>query len=317
MTNSLPSYQTIPIILLTSLGSDRQTQEAQSVFNAVVHKPLRQSQLLQTIHQVLSLAPTPIPGPDPVSPTEPLSPLPMTSSLKILLAEDNEVNQRVAKQMLLTLGYATDVAPDGLEVLERLQKQTYDLILMDVQMPRLDGLATTRQIRQQPILQPYIVAMTANAMPSDRDLCLAAGMDDYICKPVSLDSLKALLEKCSSLSAPSLSTASSFNPQTLDFMLQTLCSGDRTLLAEMLTCYLTDSQRLWESLQNPEDEATFQRSAHAWKGSSASIGATLIAELCRQLEETSPDHQRESLLSQLQTAYANLQNDLLSWLREA
>lgn len=326
---ALPPYQTLPIVLLTSLGSDRQTQEAQAVFNAVVHKPLRQSHLLQTLHQVLSLAPAPGPvsGSKPASPAEPSPPLQVTHTLKILLAEDNEVNQRVAKQMLLTLGYEADVAQDGLEVLEAIQKQTYDLILMDVQMPRLDGLATTRQIRQQSGPQPYIVAMTANAMPRDRDLCLAEGMDDYLSKPVSLEKLKTLLDKFSESSPPvspsspvspaPLPSSSSLDPQTLSLMLNTLCDGDRGLFSAMLTCYLTDSQQLWQTLQNPEDETTFRRAAHSWKGSSASIGANQIAELCHQLEQTRADLQREALLSQLQTAYDLLQQDLLPWLQPA
>ena len=330
---ALPPYQTLPMILLTSLGSECLSPDASGTFNAIVHKPLRQALLLQTIHQVFSSTALPVPLPESPAPIADFPPLKGTHPLKILLAEDSVVNQRVAKQMLLTLGYQTDVAQDGLEVLEILKTQTYDLILMDVQMPHLDGLDTTRQIRQQAIPQPYIVAMTANAMPTDRDRCLAAGMDDYISKPTSLAILKDLLGKFSRSLHPepvavsaeaSPETPPGASPETLDldtatleFMLNTLCGGDRTLLAEMLTCYLTDSQRLWETLQHPEDTAAFTRAAHSWKGNSASIGAHTLAELCRQLEQASPDRkleEQELLLSQLQTAYTRLQQALLPWL---
>ena len=111
--------------------------------------------------------------------------------LRILLAEDNVVNQRVALKLLERLGYRADVASNGFEVLEALARQPYDLILMDVQMPEMDGLEATRAIGARWALgeRPRIVAMTANAMAGDREMCLAAGMDDYITKPIRVDAL--------------------------------------------------------------------------------------------------------------------------------
>src|SRR4029078_235538 len=110
----------------------------------------------------------------------------LSQPLRILLAEDNVINQKVALLILNKLGYEADIAANGLEVLDALQRQPYDLILMDVQMPEMDGLDATRQIRRTDSLgqQPHIVAMTANAMQGDRAQCLAAGMDDYISKPM-------------------------------------------------------------------------------------------------------------------------------------
>jgi CheY-like chemotaxis protein len=117
--------------------------------------------------------------------------------LRVLLAEDNPVNQKVALLMLKKLGYETDVANNGLEVLEALQHQDYDIILMDIQMPEMDGLETTRQIHQKQFYRncPSIVALTANALKEDRDRCLAVGMDEYLSKPIRLEALKQVLEQ--------------------------------------------------------------------------------------------------------------------------
>jgi CheY-like chemotaxis protein len=114
--------------------------------------------------------------------------------LRILLAEDNVVNQKLAVRLLSQMGYRTDLAANGLEVLESLERQPYDLILMDVQMPEMDGLEATRQVRQRwPGGSPHIIAMTANAMEGDRQACLDAGMNDYLAKPIRVEELVAAL----------------------------------------------------------------------------------------------------------------------------
>jgi CheY-like chemotaxis protein len=117
---------------------------------------------------------------------------------RILLAEDNAVNQKVALLMLARLGFRADVAAHGIEALEAVQRQHYDVVLMDVQMPQMDGLEAARRIntlwpgRRD---RPWIIAITANAMQGDREICLAAGMDDYISKPVKTAELAAALER--------------------------------------------------------------------------------------------------------------------------
>ena len=115
--------------------------------------------------------------------------------LRILLAEDNVVNQKVALRMLGRLGYRADIAADGLEVLKALQSHHYDVVLMDVQMPEMDGLEATRSIRRMPGHQPYIIAMTAHAMKGDREECLGVGMNDYVSKPVRIEELNVALQR--------------------------------------------------------------------------------------------------------------------------
>ncbi|MBI5081796.1 MAG: response regulator, partial [Chloroflexi bacterium] len=112
------------------------------------------------------------------------------------LTEDNTVNQKLALRILQRMGYRADVAANGLEALAALRRQRYDVILMDVQMPEMDGLEATRQIRSTftPDQQPHIIAMTANAMQGDREVCLEAGMNDYVSKPIQIKELQAALE---------------------------------------------------------------------------------------------------------------------------
>jgi CheY-like chemotaxis protein len=120
------------------------------------------------------------------------------TNMRILLAEDNAVNKKVVLQMLRKLGYRADAVADGQEVLKALERQVYDLVLMDIQMPEMDGMEAARQIRKQrpAAEQPCIMALTAYAMEGDRERCLEAGMDGYISKPVKIDELKAALLCC-------------------------------------------------------------------------------------------------------------------------
>jgi len=115
--------------------------------------------------------------------------------LRILLAEDNVVNQKLALRILQQMGYRADLAGNGIEAVECVQRQPYDVVLMDVQMPEMDGLEATRRIcAELPAAgRPHIVAMTANAMQGDREMCIAAGMDDYLTKPIRVDQLVAAL----------------------------------------------------------------------------------------------------------------------------
>lgn len=180
---------TAPMLLLTSLG--HRPEGAGDVGLRQLTKPVKAAQLRAAVAQALGAAQTPRPGREqPGAPAHPL---------RILLADDNVVNQRVGVLMLERLGYRCDVVSDGLEVVEAATRTPYDVVLMDVQMPSLDGLSATRTLRSSlpPQRQPRIIAMTASALVEDRDQCLAAGMDDYLSKPVRREELEMVLTRTS------------------------------------------------------------------------------------------------------------------------
>jgi GAF domain-containing protein/DNA-binding response OmpR family regulator len=177
----------LPLVLFTSLAGREATAEPE-LFDAYLTKPARQSQMFDTLVTVLGddVAPA------SVAPAKPSIDPEMSSRhpLRILLAEDNVVNQKLALRLLQQMGYRADLASNGIEAVESVERQTYDVILMDVQMPEMDGLEASRRIvAARPDNRPRIIAMTANAMQGDREMCLAAGMDDYVTKPIRVDAL--------------------------------------------------------------------------------------------------------------------------------
>jgi signal transduction histidine kinase/DNA-binding response OmpR family regulator/tetratricopeptide (TPR) repeat protein len=196
-----PAKPGLPMVLLSSLGGHA-TDLASDLFAAFLTKPIRSSALFDSLHTILTArtpAPdsrgAPRPGLDPETAAR--------NPLRILLAEDNLVNQKLALHLLGQMGYRADVAANGLEVLQAVDRQPYDVVLMDVQMPEMDGLEATRQIhrRYSPDSCPRIIAMTANAMQGDRELCLAAGMDDYLSKPIRIEELVDALARSVARSA--------------------------------------------------------------------------------------------------------------------
>ena len=192
-----PGCQTLPLVMLTSIDQPDACHKIQANFAACLTKPIKQSQLHDILIQVLDGQPIKVRPSSSLS-SDIDSELARRLPLRILLAEDNMVNQKVALHLLQRMGYRADVAGNGLEVLEALSRQSYDVVLMDVQMPEMDGLAATRHIcRTLPQNErPRIIAMTANAMQEDREICLEAGMDDYISKPIRVAELVRALGKC-------------------------------------------------------------------------------------------------------------------------
>ena len=179
----------LPLVLFSSLGR-REAGDTEGQFDAYLAKPIRQSHLFDTLVGLFAKEPA---APVAQTPAKPQMDPEMASRhpLRILLAEDNVVNQKLALRLLQQMGYRADLASNGIEAVESVQRQTYDVVLMDVQMPELDGLDATRQIcALMPAPgRPRIVAMTANAMQGDREMCIEAGMDDYLTKPIRVDRL--------------------------------------------------------------------------------------------------------------------------------
>jgi signal transduction histidine kinase/CheY-like chemotaxis protein len=183
-------YTDVPVVLMATEGDESYNQRPE-LFSSMLPKPIRQHMLSKHLLSALRQVKVSTEDNTHKLSTEFAKKYP----LKILIAEDNRVNQKLAMRVLTKLGYNPDIAEDGKEVLEEVSQLNYDLILMDVQMPEMDGLEATRMIRLCLSVQPVIVAMTANTMQGDREDCLRAGMDDYISKPVHINELVIILEK--------------------------------------------------------------------------------------------------------------------------
>jgi GAF domain-containing protein/CheY-like chemotaxis protein len=188
----------LPLVLFSSLGR-REAGDTKGLFRAYLAKPVRQSQLFDTLANLFAHDAAPKPSQPSAKPTIDAE-MAARHPLRILLAEDNVVNQKLALRLLQQMGYRADLASNGIEAVECVERQTYDVVLMDVQMPEMDGLEASRRItaKYKAGERPRIVAMTANAMQGDREMCLQAGMDDYITKPIRVDQLVQALYQAQS-----------------------------------------------------------------------------------------------------------------------
>ncbi len=319
----LSPYKRVPLVLLTSMGRQSIDRAQLYDFSACLNKPIKQSQLYNVLMNILggeSLE-VHLADKDRVKLTKDIPLLAKTLPLRILLAEDHLVNQKVALQILQRMGYRADVAGNGLEVLEALRRQTYDVILMDMQMPEMDGLEAARQIkklygdREQDMSErPRIIAVTANAMESDRNDCIAAGMDDYISKPIRMEQLVAVLKQCKPINQAVLNnnidvvvseTVQLTNEpkQTQVFSTQVATSPREKLvvldpnvieslreieaLEEAVEAYIETAPELLEKIAAATtnlDAEQLKPAAHSLKSISGTLGALTLFELCEQLE---------------------------------
>ncbi len=333
-------YQKLPLVMLTSIGSPETSSNAPAVnFAALLTKPIKQSHLYNVLNQILdeSLIQVKPARSIPAQSNQQLAPqLP----LRILLAEDNIVNQKVALHLLQKIGYQADVASNGLEVLEALQRLVYDVVLMDVQMPKMDGLTATRRICQEwpETARPRIIAMTANAMQGDREECLNAGMDDYVSKPIRLEELIQALKRNAGellraggeiplshrVTASSSSPLAPINSKVLQSFRE-MVGGENAseIVAEMIDCYLEDAPKLIQAIATAitqTDAIALRRTAHNLKSSSATLGATNLANLCQELEVISHRGDTKSVidkLPQLEAEFARVKSALQLELQQA
>ncbi len=306
----------IPLIMLTSINQREEAQRALKIgFAAHLVKPVKASRLLETAIAVLGSQleleeGETEDGKQALRDKSTQSPAPHSQSsipqpqVRILIADDNLVNQRVALKQLQNLGYDADVAANGEEVLLLLEKVPYDLIFMDCQMPILDGYETTREIRlwQESFFasrRPVVIAMTANAMREDQQKCLNAGMDDYLSKPISKEQLAAAIErwrpKISQSENPAtanvaVSTTGVDSPtQLIDWEhLHQLSNGDADFELELLETFVTDTQihlEVTKVANAKNDSQQLAREAHYLKGASANVGATAMHQLAKKLEQ--------------------------------
>lgn len=264
-----------------------------------VRKPLQETVLLEKIADHLGVryiysdtsnfkdSAVSVPSQQAASPIPSMEVVP----LKILLAEDNPVNQKLALQMLKKLGYQANVAATGVEVLEALHRQPYDVVLMDVKMPEMDGLEATRQICQiwEKNSRPWIIAMTASALQSDREQCLSCGMDDFLPKPFRLESLKQALSRCQPLQqSRTQPNREAVAPPSALTILRKLVGGDTAFLETLVMGYLETSPQLMQAIQDAivqQSPKALELAAHSLKSMSVTFGADGLAQLCKELEE--------------------------------
>nr|MBP7323686.1 response regulator [Deltaproteobacteria bacterium] len=310
-----PSLSDLKLIMLTSVGEYGHLSEAKEIgIAAYLIKPVRQSFLYDSIAEVMQFAGrTPLP--------EPAAPSGNGRERQqfyahVLLAEDNPTNQIVAVEMLEALGCTTEVANNGKEAVEAVAAQSYDIILMDCQMPIMDGYEATEVIKSRNGKSATIIALTANAVKGDRAECTAVGMDDYLAKPFSIEQLRETLakwlpkrEKPSRMSlvckqdtrAPGTASSdtslrslhSPLDRSALDKIRALQRKGAPDIVARVVNQYLEHTPKLLEALRTAalqRDANELRNSAHSLKSSSANIGALKLAELCREIERQAKDN---------------------------
>jgi signal transduction histidine kinase/DNA-binding response OmpR family regulator/HPt (histidine-containing phosphotransfer) domain-containing protein len=306
----------VPFVLVSSLGRREVLADPRfegAAPSAVIVKPVKASALLDALVSVFGGATSE--RRETVGPT--LDPeLGRTHPLRILLAEDNVVNQKLALRLLDKMGYRADVAANGLEILEALERQRYDLLLTDIQMPEMDGREAARRIQERwaPDERPWIVAMTAEAMSGDRERGLEAGMNDYITKPIRNEELVAAIRACPSpgnVEAPSAELvasppgterrkpdaltsdgASSIDFAVLRRFAASMGDDDAAFVGELIDQFLVDGSGLVTAIQDgieTGDAAAVRRAAHTLKSNAATFGATDLAERCRAVEAAAKD----------------------------
>ncbi|HET7693680.1 MAG TPA: response regulator [Gemmatimonadota bacterium] len=292
------------MLLLSSVGQPL-SEEEQATFFAVLWKPLKLAQLRERLLEALGGgAVEPAPGPEENTAATPL---------RILLAEDNPINQNVAVRLLEKLGHSADIAGNGREALARLEEQPYDVVLMDVQMPRMDGLEASREIcaRWPPEQRPRIIAMTAEAMEGDRQKCLAAGMEDYLVKPVTIDQLRGALAKSRPVERE-MEDGAGAETGTLDGVVLAQLRedlGGPAPLNTIIALFLEKTPALVADLRDAVtrgDLDAVRRSAHTIKGTSATLGVRALSEKCRRLEEQARAgdlHDAAASLPEIEEAY--------------
>ena len=322
----------LPLIMLTSLGVDKDVREAALKAGCadVMAKPFRPDRLRDALRDAL------------VDTTEQADSTQTDESafdeqladqypLRVLVVEDNVVNQKVTRRLLRQLGYRADVVANGDEAVRATQRKMYDLILMDVQMPEKDGLEATEEIRaldveEQPTHRPWIVAMTAAAMRGDEERCLEAGMDDYLTKPVDVKALVEAIQRAAQQDGPApdqgapdsvpddevLPGSAVLNKEEFESFRQSIDRGDSDFLREMINDYLESGEEVLHTLSEAIDQlpdersevadelaAAMERSAHSLKSTSRTLGAPHVAERCERIERMSRDRQWQAVAQEI------------------
>ena len=297
----LPAAAMMPVVLLTPFGKKNEgAQNGRVVFTHTVAKPVKPAQLCAVLDRAV-LSPRPSPhAPEPPK-LEPL--LAERLPLRVLLVDDNLINQKVAVRMLQQFGYQPDVAGNGREALDALDRKPFDFIFMDVMMPELDGLEATRLIRKLQMggdqlnyqSRIIIVAMTAHAMQGDREKCIAAGMDDYLAKPVRPKDVRDMIERWGDkvmpearLTVPAVAANPTAEPAIDMDRMTDLTDGNLEGLRELVEMYLVQTHKQFAQMHAAIKEGNadaLRRVAHSCAGASATLGMTHLVPKLRALEK--------------------------------
>jgi PAS domain S-box-containing protein len=303
-----PSLRETRLVMLTSVGQRGEIADLEKIgFDAYLTKPVKKSSLYDCLATVL--------GTSAEGPGRSGRPIVTRHSLvedkkrryRILLAEDNVVNQKVAMRILERLGFRADAVADGKEAVTALSTIPYDLVLMDVQMPVMNGFEATQAIRdpRSGVRDPHIpiIAMTAHAMKGDREKCLEVGMNDYISKPVTPGDLEGMLKQYLDVRPESADRASSSparDGQPVQISrIQDCAEGDPAFEQELIAAFLMDTEQRLSALETAireEDWAKVEREAHATKGSSANTGADGMQRIASRLEQLALDGRSAAVL---------------------
>jgi len=293
----------LPLVMLSSIGM--RIDARPGLLQAMLTKPVKQSQLCTVLSHVLVEARgTPLgggtePAAEVVSVRPPEVVPPAALSLRILVAEDNAVNQLILQRVLARLGYRADLAANGLEALAALRRQRYDVVLMDIRMPEMDGLEATRRIRAEwePGAQPRVIALTANVTQEQRDACAAAGMDDYLTKPIDPPELASALARCPALPAAPEQPAEAEPAEgslaervagvSLARLFELVGDDEPGLVRDMVERFLVNGPALILAMEEgvaAEDRDEVETAAHTLKSTSAYVGMDEVSACAAAVE---------------------------------
>ena len=320
----------IPIIVLTSMG-----KQAESIINLndryirIVGKPIRRKTLHQTFFKLFNETFEILQPEHPPPALDTFTTASQVHPLKILLTEDNIVNQKVATKILEKLGYKADIANNGLEAVEKVKSFSYDIIFMDLLMPKLDGIEATQRIRAELTegKNPKIIAMTADSMMNDKDSCVKAGMDDYINKPIGVEELRELLTKWRDIINNEMEVnleaikgeivkSDVVDEQNITFISEVKTHEDINFLLELFDIYIRDLPILMAEIDYAIRDNDFDKLKffiHKLKGSALTLGVDSIANYCIDLEAAAAVKVLDDSVAALNL---NLQNHLVKVIEE-